>query len=457
LGTFAAVKDVVTGRTAEFRVTPKGRQAEDPPASRILLPYIAVASASILAALFTSDPGKASGFYMFCLLNATLYTVLVVVIIARHEAENGVPEAADRGRRASAPKLTVAALAAIILITLPLRLPAAVAAFLPDRSATSAAHTSANGPALADAMERQMTTEWAKFVPAAALASFAWLVPGTLAAADAVAFGVYDPEQAFASSPFVAIDHVFVWWDAFNPKELQAQLAAAAGRHRTLLVTVEPWPKSSRKNAGRLLEDVEAGEYDGITDEICDTLARADGRVFVRWGHEMDDTSGRYPWAGQDPAAFRSAFAHFALRCRARAPNVRIGWSVKGMPNAERYYPGGVSVDFIGIAVFSDEQYDTAHNGIPVGFKERLAKRYDHLCCLGKPIMLAEAGVAGSAAYREAWLRAMLAPDPARPLMAAVYFNSKEPWPWPETGDKPDWRVDPDDPVLATQPRAHGF
>ena len=62
-----------------------------------------------------------------------------------------------------------------------------------------------------------------------------------------------------------------------------------------MMVTVEPWPRPGEFRV-TLLQDVVAGRYDGEIDRFCGQVSRAGLGVFVRWGHEMELESGRYPW-----------------------------------------------------------------------------------------------------------------------------------------------------------------
>jgi cellulose synthase (UDP-forming) len=90
-GTFAALRDWSTGSFVDFRITPKGVSDVDPLPLRVLAPYAFLAIASILPVLFISDaPDSSRGFYIFAIVNAALYTMLLLVIIVQHARENTV-------------------------------------------------------------------------------------------------------------------------------------------------------------------------------------------------------------------------------------------------------------------------------------------------------------------------------------------------------------------------------
>jgi len=111
-GTLAAIRDWLTGSFVDFRVTPKGTSEVDPLPLRVLLPYAGLALAAVLPVLLIDDVGEAKGFYLFSIMNAAIYGLLLVVIVLRHEWEN---------RLAAIPRFYRPAMAAglLSLIALP--------------------------------------------------------------------------------------------------------------------------------------------------------------------------------------------------------------------------------------------------------------------------------------------------------------------------------------------------
>jgi beta-mannanase len=156
----------------------------------------------------------------------------------------------------------------------------------------------------------------------------------------------------------------------------------------------------------------------------------------------MDDESGRYPWANRDAATFRYVFAHVAIRCRSLAPNVRMAWSVKGSSeDPGKYYPGNGAVDIVGITVFSVEDQDVELHGRVIPFREKVEQQVRKIAGIDRPILVAEAGVSGSPAYRLNWLKQAVQHHPD--LLGVIYFNAIEPWAWPRYGN-PDWTIPQD-------------
>ncbi|WP_027229734.1 glycosyltransferase family 2 protein [Phyllobacterium sp. UNC302MFCol5.2] len=114
-GTLAALRDWATGSFVDFRVTPKGASEVDPLPFRVLAPYGFLAIVSILPVLLIPDASDSSrGFYVFAIINAAIYALLLFVIVLQHARENTV-----RYRtRIYRPALAASLLALVALPTL---------------------------------------------------------------------------------------------------------------------------------------------------------------------------------------------------------------------------------------------------------------------------------------------------------------------------------------------------
>ena len=124
----------------------------------------------------------------------------------------------------------------------------------------------------------------------------------------ALQYGIYDPEERFAKSDQIGVEHIFVQWESNYIGRLRSASDYAASRNRWLMVTVEPWPAHSRTGE-TLLTDITDGIYDSDLANIGSVLGELNRPVFVRWGHEMEDLTGRYPWASRDAEAYISSTA----------------------------------------------------------------------------------------------------------------------------------------------------
>ncbi|TIP30135.1 MAG: glycosyltransferase [Mesorhizobium sp.] len=89
-GTFAAFRDWMTGSFVDFRVTPKGTSEVDPLPFRVLAPYAFVVLISILPVVFVQDAYQTRGFFVFAIINACFYLLLIFMILLQHGRENDV-------------------------------------------------------------------------------------------------------------------------------------------------------------------------------------------------------------------------------------------------------------------------------------------------------------------------------------------------------------------------------
>ncbi len=89
-GSFMATLDSLTGKTADFRITPKGKVATGQLPNKVIAPYFLLALFSILPVLLLERVENAAGFYLLALINAAIYSTLVAVIVIKHVAENGI-------------------------------------------------------------------------------------------------------------------------------------------------------------------------------------------------------------------------------------------------------------------------------------------------------------------------------------------------------------------------------
>jgi endoglucanase len=262
-----------------------------------------------------------------------------------------------------------------------------------------------------------------------------------------VLFGVYDPHDLFRHSARPRIEHVFVYWQAMDEAMLTAKMRLAEMKARTLMVTVEPYTKAAnwRDGGDHLFADILSGQFDTQIAAVCNAVAAFPGDYWIRWGHEMEDPTGRYPWARRDSVGYIAAYRYFVEACRKIAPRARFIWSPKGERHLTGYYPGDTYVDMIGVSVWGLETWDRNWYGKPRTLAEAFGEKYYRVEKFGKPVVIAELGVAGQEGYRQYWLTEISQFSTSRdlfPLLTGiVYFNDKEPHHWPDGYGSPDWRV----------------
>lgn len=412
-GIIVAVIDWVRGRTSDFKVTPKGVDAVREIPFRVVGVYLGISIVSGSTATLISDAGTAIGFYAFSFFNAALYLALALAVIVLHQAERGPPSPkGERGKGGWTPALVASVtIAAVFLVGATMRLPAGIDGILWGSGLNLRQY-----PPL-----REMVGD--KGVP----------------------FGVFDPNKAFSDADYIAIEHHFIsWLEADYPKRLQSLATYSSDRNRWPMVTIEPW-SDGREGPLSLLQGINAGYYDREIQRTCETLADMGMPVFVRWGHEMEVPTGRYPWADDDSDAYIAAYRRFVDACRTEGKEFYYVWSPRGDGPHYKYYPGAAYLDVVGLSIYSYSVADLDWFGRVRSFEESLAERYEDARVYGKPIMIAELGVEGGAEWQHQWLAKGLSKmDQFPQVESIVYFNAvdhREAWDpkWPV----PDWSIDP--------------
>jgi beta-mannanase len=267
-----------------------------------------------------------------------------------------------------------------------------------------------------------------------------------IANSSGVALGAYDPSGDFKNVQGDKIEHIFVPWRDVDLSSFSAAANYAASRGRTLLITIEPWSwsKNRRVTAEQLREGILDGSYDNNIANVCAAVGALNVETTIRFAHEMEDRSGQFIWSRWPPKDYIAAYRRFTTLCRKEAPHAQFMWSPKGESDMNNYYPGDQYVDVIGLTVFGLQQFDKDKVGHDRTFAEILAPGYALAAIHNKPVVVAEVGDAGDAAYVQEWAKSLRKPYPQFPrLVAVVYFDQREVYAWPSPYGLPDWRVVP--------------
>ena len=270
---------------------------------------------------------------------------------------------------------------------------------------------------------------------------------GIIPAGFSKTLGAYDPQQSLASTSTVTFDHYFVSWDMSTQwisgvnqhQALLQDLSATTARARHPIVTLEPWSIAGL-NAANLLQDIVAGKYDANIQWACADFATYPGTLVVRWGHEMENLTGRYPWATSNSSAYIAAYRYVVTKCKALAPNTVYMWSPAGNRNLSSYWPGATYADYVGLSVYDYPDWEVSYYGYNRTFQQNFGERYSYVSGYGRPVVIAEFGATGSTQVQ--WLTDALASMANFPLLqTAVFFNAKDPVGWGSL-PAPDWRID---------------
>lgn len=292
------------------------------------------------------------------------------------------------------------------------------------------------------AVKTQFWNKTAGFCAAVMLASAvgaAEIPPGTLP------YGAFDPVGDYSDEPEVLIEHVFLPWEDVLVQSLLDADEYALERNRALIVTIEPWTWTvdERNTPAFLRNGILNGYYDATMRSICKVLALMQSPLSVRWGQEMERTSGQFIWSGWEPQDYIKSYQRMIDVCRGEAPSINVIWSPAGDEGLEKYYPGDDYVDVVGLSIFGLQAWEKEILGAERTYGEWLDETYARASVFGKPVIVAELGFAGDANYVALWENEVRQAQADKPLLSGVvYFNQKEVYPWPDGYGLPDWRLE---------------
>lgn len=88
-GTLMAVRDRLSTRFVDFRITPKGEQARLLPI-RVVTPYLGLATCAAAVMYAAPEVNETRGFYIFAAINNLTYAAVAALIAFKHARENGL-------------------------------------------------------------------------------------------------------------------------------------------------------------------------------------------------------------------------------------------------------------------------------------------------------------------------------------------------------------------------------
>jgi beta-mannanase len=267
----------------------------------------------------------------------------------------------------------------------------------------------------------------------------------------------FTPETAASpdgdkGAALLPLDNYVLSWDrkaewsknVSQETELRKDFAFADENSRIPMLTLEPWPTAGRSSR-TLLQDIVAAKYDDNISWVCKAIHDYGKQVFVRWGHEMENVTGRYPWAITNPTAYINAYRYFVTQCRSIASNITYLWSPAGNRNLQDYWPGVEYVDYIGLTVLNYEAWEVIYYGYNRTFEENFRERFDYVESYNLPIIIAECNATG--AGRNEWIASALNGITKFPdVKSVVLFTAIDPVSWGPV-PPPDWRLDPGTPA----------
>jgi len=254
--------------------------------------------------------------------------------------------------------------------------------------------------------------------------------------------GLYEPMDTNLQNHPLKLEILFLDWNDIKAKpQLQAFLTRAKEKQRLPLLTLEPFhDRAAGRSSADLMEDVINGHHDKAIAYISQTLATHPGPVLLRFGHEMDIT-GQYPWGFKSPSnyikLYQTVFQKFALQ---RPNNLQWIWSPAGRPGADRFWPGNDYVNLIGISIYASRAW-TQDRSLQ-SFSQQLEQKRWLQQRYGRPLLLAEVGVSGSAAEQKRWIEEALASLSRFPeVCGLVYFQAPQPAWMPLPTGPENWQL----------------
>jgi cellulose synthase (UDP-forming) len=115
-GCLMAVRDRITGRFVDFRITPKGEAAAAPLPYKVIAVYAVLLLGAVSPVLIFGQVSQAAGFYLLSALNGFFYAAILWIAVIGHIRENGQRRAKQPWWREMRPHLGTAGLGAVLLI-----------------------------------------------------------------------------------------------------------------------------------------------------------------------------------------------------------------------------------------------------------------------------------------------------------------------------------------------------
>jgi cellulose synthase (UDP-forming) len=458
LGVLQSCAGALTGREFGFAVTPKGSAEARPLPTRVLAPYLILATISLAPALLIKDAGAASGYYFWSLVNGAIYLGVAVAIVALHAREN--PRHVPLRRRLT-----------ILASPKALALQAVTAAVL----AAGGLH-GAEALAVLSAPPSEPMGRWAQLVGVAPQ------LAGTLAPVSPAPSWVLSPNRAndpfpIGSSPRGPLQigvtttdlasSVAATWGTPALRQLNAfeweihahasivmwyvdwkhdaltlnQLRQIGARGSTPEITWEPWnallPTYHRQPAYSMAR-IAAGKDDAYVRAFALRLRKYGRPVLLRFAQEMN--GGWYPWGTgrptqfNTPAEFVAAWRHLHdVFAAVGATNVRWVWSpVESHRSTAALYPGDRYVDVLGVSGFNGGA------SLRWGGWQSFGRLFDgtltrlHQLAPTKPIQISETASAERGGDKAEWIRQMFTQLGHRPYVKSlIWFDDAKQTAWP--------------------------
>jgi hypothetical protein len=260
---------------------------------------------------------------------------------------------------------------------------------------------------------------------------------------DRMFLGIYDPNADYDGVEMDVQEEFFHWTDI---EGMRGFLGWSIHHDRYPILAIRADETFSGESSVLIETALRANDH--IVMDLVNLIKEfAPQEIAVRWAYEMD-LDGLNPWCQGKPTEFIAAYRHIVdLFRKNNVTNVKWMWSPAGNEGAPLYYPGDAYVDYVGFTLLASDAWDRQFHSPPQSFRRLIEIRMKVLASFGKPMVVAEFGIARpSQAQRKVWLAAALADlkSGRYPLLVGiVYLNFQNPQN-PITRSNPDWRLTPE-------------
>ncbi len=398
-----ATGGVIMGRKKPYQITPKGKFGQIAPTTKLYQPFLFLSSlcaSAVVYATLAYGSKAPTGQILFALLSLLIMLSVCLIDLNIRIRLNGRALRTGLSWFRPITAVGVATVFAALAIVLPL-----------SPNQTTLAYSTAPEKPLTPAITSQAPQLLSDKELMEEIANPTYHINGDLPVPK---IGIYNPHKIIPSKQGY-IRHTFVDWH--ESRKTAEQLLISERLHTTPLITIEP---KGELDGGKLLADISSGADDSVLKAQLNILAASPNKVYVRFAHEMD-LGDIYPWGGQDPEAYISAYRHVVDLSRSlHMNNLQWVWSPAGNVAAPAYYPGDNYVDIVGTTIL---YIPNDYQGQKPSFNQLQSSR-DGLKLFGKPVWIAELGFDNSdAEYQKFVLNEAVNEFAADGYEALVYID----------------------------------
>ena len=257
-----------------------------------------------------------------------------------------------------------------------------------------------------------------------------------------IEIGLYDPQSLLNEEEPLTVEHLFVDFGNLHDGKFQKSFNQIVERGHNAIVTFEPFRNPNGETDLQVLQHVTEGKYDQEINHLYSIILSTERRVYLRYAHEMEIPTDRYPWQSQDPLTYIKSFRYFMTFKDSLPATIKRIWGPAGDRGSTEWWPGNDVVDFVSIAIYGLPDKNITDPNKQESFSIIFNRKYWRLRFIDKPIFITEFGVKGPEEYKTNWLEGAAKVIRENPQIVGInYFNmSDTPKAWGDI-EPPDWSI----------------